>query len=55
MSADWNTDPTRRAVEVWICGSCDSHLIETREGLRCETCGDLYDDVGRLIPEDEDA
>jgi len=35
---DYDSTP-QPAYQVWLCGRCDSELVEKRRELVCETCG----------------
>ena len=43
------------AYNVWICGRCELHTVDTDDGGHlCETCGQLYDHAGHPLPDGDD-
>ena len=43
------------AYNVWICGRCELHTVDTDGGGHlCETCGQLYDHAGHPLSDDDD-
>lgn len=42
---DYDSTP-QPAYQVWLCGRCDSELVEKTSELLCETCGARFKPSG---------
>ncbi len=48
-------DTQPHAYNVWICGRCELHTVDTDDGGHlCETCGQLYDHAGQPLADDDE-